>query len=195
MKVSYSSDNPKAWLRNCGKWQTMNVRKNKDPVYRQYIKRSLDQSFSNKQKKCILKLTKIAHLYCSLWAKQKWHEIPTIVARHFVARIKTSDLYLTAITFEIRAVRHFPHLPHLYVSSLGSFKDATNTKHVSYIKGNNTEFSVCHPEVFNKYITTQWCISQTQQNFTTFIIVLGQRVSILIESSSGLSKIQILTVS
>ena len=43
------------------------------------------------------------------------------------------------------------------------------------------------------YIHTQWCISQTQQNFIMFIIVLGQHVSILIESSSGPSKIQILT--
>jgi len=34
----------------------------------------------------------------------------------------------------------------------------------------------------------QWCISQTQQNFIMFIIVLGQHVSILIESSSGPSK-------
>jgi len=34
---------------------------------------------------------------------------------------------------------------------------------------------------------------QTQQGFTMFIIVLGQHVSILIESSSGPSKIQILT--
>ena len=54
-------------------------------------------------------------------------------------------------------------------------------------------FNVCHPEVFNTYINIQWCISQTQQNFTMFIIVLGQLVSILIESSSGPSKIQILT--
>jgi len=30
----------------------------------------------------------------------------------------------------------------------------------------------------------QWCVSQTQQNFIMFIIVLGQHVSILIESSS-----------
>jgi len=36
-------------------------------------------------------------------------------------------------------------------------------------------------------------ISQTQQIFFMFIIVLGQRVSILIESSAGHSKIQILT--
>ena len=43
------------------------------------------------------------------------------------------------------------------------------------------------------YIYMQWCISQTQQNFIVFIIVLGQHVSILIESSSGPSKIQILT--
>ena len=35
------------------------------------------------------------------------------------------------------------------------------------------------------YINIQWCISQTQQNFIMFIIVLGQHVSILIESSSG----------
>jgi len=34
---------------------------------------------------------------------------------------------------------------------------------------------------------------QTQQNFIMFIIVLGQHVSILIESSSSPSKIQILT--
>jgi len=32
-----------------------------------------------------------------------------------------------------------------------------------------------------------------KQNFVMFIIVLGQHVSILIESSSGPSKIQILT--
>ena len=35
---------------------------------------------------------------------------------------------------------------------------------------------------------TQRCASQTQQNFIMFIIVLGQHVSILIESSSGPSK-------
>jgi len=34
---------------------------------------------------------------------------------------------------------------------------------------------------------------KTQQNFIMFIIVWGQHVSIFIESSSGLSKIQILT--
>jgi hypothetical protein len=33
------------------------------------------------------------------------------------------------------------------------------------------EFNVCHPEVFNTYINTQWCISQTQQTFIMFIIV------------------------
>jgi len=38
------------------------------------------------------------------------------------------------------------------------------------------------------YINIQWCISQTQQNFIVFIIVLGQHVSILIESASGPSK-------
>jgi hypothetical protein len=37
------------------------------------------------------------------------------------------------------------------------------------------------PEVFNTYINIQWCVSQTQQNFIMFIIVLGQRVSILTE--------------
>jgi len=41
-------------------------------------------------------------------------------------------------------------------------------------------FNVCHPEVFNTYINTQWCISQTQQNIIMLIIVLGQHVSILI---------------
>ena len=42
-------------------------------------------------------------------------------------------------------------------------------------------------------INTQRCVSQTQQNFIMFIIVLGQHVSTLIESSSGPSEIQILT--
>jgi len=50
------------------------------------------------------------------------------------------------------------------------------------------KFNVCHPEVFNTYINIQCCISQTQQNFIMFIIVLGQHVSILIESSSLLNK-------
>ena len=49
-------------------------------------------------------------------------------------------------------------------------------------------FNVCHPEVFNTYINIQWCVSQTQQHFIMFIIVLGQHVSILTESSWGLSK-------
>jgi len=43
------------------------------------------------------------------------------------------------------------------------------------------------------YINIQKCISQTQQNYIMFIIVLGQHISILIESYSGPSKIQILT--
>jgi hypothetical protein len=38
------------------------------------------------------------------------------------------------------------------------------------------------------FINIRWCVSQTQQNFIMFIIVLGQHVSILIESSSGPSK-------
>jgi len=42
-------------------------------------------------------------------------------------------------------------------------------------------------------INIQWCVSQTKQNFIMFIIVLGQHVSILMESSSGPSKIQFLT--
>ena len=41
---------------------------------------------------------------------------------------------------------------------------------------------------FTVYINIQWCVSQTQQNFIMFSIVLGQHVSILIESSSGPSK-------
>ena len=36
-------------------------------------------------------------------------------------------------------------------------------------------------------------MSQTQQNFIMFIFVLGKHVSILVESSSGPSKIQIVT--
>jgi len=43
------------------------------------------------------------------------------------------------------------------------------------------------------HINIQWCISRTQHNFIMFIIVLGQHVSILTESSSGPSKKQILT--
>jgi len=43
------------------------------------------------------------------------------------------------------------------------------------------------------YINIQRCISQKQENFIMFIIVLGQHVSIRIESSAGSSKIQILT--
>ena len=39
----------------------------------------------------------------------------------------------------------------------------------------------------------QWCISQTQQKIIfMFITVIGQHVSVLIESSSGISKIKIL---
>jgi len=38
------------------------------------------------------------------------------------------------------------------------------------------------------YKYAQWCISQTQQHFIMFVIVLGQHVSILTESSSGSSK-------
>jgi hypothetical protein len=46
---------------------------------------------------------------------------------------------------------------------------------------------------YYKHINTQCCISQTKQNIIMFIIVLGQHVSILIESSSGPSEMQILT--
>ena len=53
-------------------------------------------------------------------------------------------------------------------------------------------FNVCHPGAFNRYVNIQWCISQIQQNFM-FIFILGQHVSIPIESSSGPSKKQILT--
>ena len=45
--------------------------------------------------------------------------------------------------------------------------------------------------VYEGYINIQWCISQTQQNVIRFITVLGQHVSILIESSSGPSKIHV----
>ena len=41
------------------------------------------------------------------------------------------------------------------------------------------------------YVDIQWRISQTQRNFIMFNIVLGQHVSILIQSSSGPSKKQI----
>ena len=42
--------------------------------------------------------------------------------------------------------------------------------------------------IYWAYINIQWCVSQTQQNFIMFIIVLGQHVSILTQSSSGPSK-------
>ena len=38
-------------------------------------------------------------------------------------------------------------------------------------------------EKYSSDINMQWCISQTQQTFIIFINVLGQHVSILIESS------------
>ena len=48
------------------------------------------------------------------------------------------------------------------------------------------------PKCFNTYkYTMMWqsnTKTQTQQNFIMFIIVLGQNISILIESSSGSSK-------
>ena len=50
------------------------------------------------------------------------------------------------------------------------------------------KFTACHPKVFNTYINIQWCVSQTQKTFIMFIIILGQHVSILIESSSGPSR-------
>jgi len=49
-------------------------------------------------------------------------------------------------------------------------------------------FNVYHPEMLNTHINIPLCVSQTQQNFIMFIIVLGQHVSILTESSWGLSK-------
>ena len=54
--------------------------------------------------------------------------------------------------------------------------------------------SLCFLTNLSRYINIQWCVSQTQHNFTMFIIVLGQHVSSLIESSLGPSKIQILTL-
>ena len=65
------------------------------------------------------------------------------------------------------------------------------TTHLQFIIIINVKwnfFNVCHPEVFNTYTDKQWYVRQTQQNFIMFIIVLGQHVSILIESSSGPSK-------
>ena len=44
-------------------------------------------------------------------------------------------------------------------------------------------FNVYHPEMLNTHINIPLCVSQTQQNFIMFIIVLGQHVSILTESS------------
>ena len=59
---------------------------------------------------------------------------------------------------------------------------------VRVLNNRNMSFNICHPEVFNTHINIQWCISQTQQHFIMFIIVLGQHVSTLTESSSGPSK-------
>ena len=67
-----------------------------------------------------------------------------------------------------------------------------------------TRDTVRHPRrfVFGKFVRKPNCSRSdafvnrgltVQQNFIMFIIVLGQHVSILIESSSGPSKIQILT--
>jgi len=57
-----------------------------------------------------------------------------------------------------------------------------------------------HIDLFTSYVVLEreknykyTLMCQTQQNFIMFIIVLGQHVSILTESSSGPSKIQILT--
>jgi len=82
--------------------------------------------------------------------------------------------------------------------NLGSPSEKSTIEIILWDKGFLNEafgvfLNVCHPEVLNTYINIQWCISQTQRNFIMFISVLGQRVSILIESSSGPSKIQILT--
>ena len=56
------------------------------------------------------------------------------------------------------------------------------------VKHNYVIFNACHPEVFNTYIKyTIMCQSNTTNLYYVFI-VLGQHVSILIESSSGPSK-------
>ena len=55
------------------------------------------------------------------------------------------------------------------------------------------QFNILSNNTKEMYINIKWCVSQTQQIFIMFIIVLGQHVSILIESSSGPSRIQILT--
>jgi len=50
-------------------------------------------------------------------------------------------------------------------------------------------FNACHPEVFNTYTKyTMMCQSNTTNLYYGSFIVLGQHVSILIESSSGPSK-------
>jgi hypothetical protein len=64
-----------------------------------------------------------------------------------------------------------------------------------FLTSMNLIFNVCHPEVFNTHINVQCCIGQTQQNFIVFIIVLGQHVSILIESTSGPLRYRYLLIS
>jgi len=55
-------------------------------------------------------------------------------------------------------------------------------------------FKVCHPEVFNTIqIYNEVSVKHKKKNFIMFIILLEQHVSILIESSSGPSKKQVLS--
>jgi len=90
----------------------------------------------------------------------------------------------------------------LSVSSISPLDKDASQKWISPVKfsfstrcDNNcgSAFSSLRVDVCTSYINTQRCISQTKQNFIMFIIVLGQHVSILIQSSSGPSKTQNLT--
>ena len=49
-------------------------------------------------------------------------------------------------------------------------------------------FNICHPEVFNTYVKYTMMYQSNTTNLYYVFIVLGQHVSILIESSSGPSK-------
>ena len=98
------------------------------------------------------------------------------------------------------SVFHLGTFSHLPSNSVENAKKADCSKpQKKKLFGGPTEsykiinFDVYHPEVLNTHINKQRCISQTQQSFILFIIVLGRHVSILIESASCTSNVQILT--
>ena len=66
----------------------------------------------------------------------------------------------------------------LFHSRLLVYIEHKSIRSVMFNNWGSQFFNVCHPEVFNTYINIQWCISQTQQNFIMFIIVLHHLIFI-----------------